>query len=500
MRTRPLAGVVLAWAFALLVLAVAALVAEARPGGGQGYSGGGSGSSRSSSSSYSGSGSSSYSGGSSSGSSSSGGGESFLLVVCCVVIGLGIEALKAKLKEAAQEQSWNSPSKQLVFVSPVEALREQDADFSLVLFEDFAFALFARAHGARHSDAALAGLSPYLARDARTQLLDRQPVATPVRAAVVGSLRIAEAYPGLRDFKVELVFEANLVLTAPDGDATHYVRERWHLCRPLGVRTRPWKGVRTFGCPACGAPLETGASSVCASCGQPVDDGRFDWRVQAITVEDWDDLPPSLTGTVEEKGTDLATVFTPGFGELRDALLRDDPSFTLQGLDARLRLIFEELQKAWTLRDLSGVRPYVSAGLYQYLDYWVTAYRAQGLRNEVEGATLERSELVRVVRDAFYDSLTLRIWGSGKDFTVRVDTGEVVGGSRTADRRYTEYWTLIRGANVRGASRADRSCPACGAAVKVSMEGNCAYCAALVTTGDFDWVLSRIEQDDSYTG
>jgi hypothetical protein len=31
------------------------------------------------------------------------------------------------------------------------------------------------------------------------------------------------------------------------------------------------------------------------------------------------------------------------------------------------------------------------------------------------------------------------------------------------------------------------------------MEGNCAYCGALVTAGDFDWVLSRIEQDDSYT-
>ena len=118
------------------------------------------------------------------------------------------------------------------------------------------------------------------------------------------------------------------------------------------------------------------------------------------------------------------------------------------------------------------MRPYVSAGLLQHLDYWVTAYRSQGLRNEVKGATLERSELVRVVRDAHYDSLTLRVWACGKDFTVRVDTEEVVGGSRREDRRYTEYWTLIRGAKVRG---------------------------ALVTAGDFDWILSRIEQDESYT-
>jgi hypothetical protein len=496
MTARRLPGIPVAWAFALLVLAILASVTEARPGGGQGYSGGGS----SNSSSSSGSSSSSYSSSSRSGSSSSGGGGSFLLVVGVVIVGLCIEAIKAKLKEAAQGQSWNSPSKQLVFVSPLEALREQDPDFSLVLFEDFAFALFARAHGARHSEAALAGLSPYLAPGARTQLLERHPVATPVRAVVIGSLRIAEGYPGIRDLKVELVFEANLVLAAPDGDLTHYVRERWYLCRPLGVRTRPWKGVRTFGCPACGAPLETGVSSICTSCGQPVDDGKFDWKVQSITVEDWDDLPPSLTGTVEEKGTNLPTVFTPGFRKLLDALLRDDPAFTLEALDARLRLIFEELQKAWAMQDLSGIRPFISAGLYQYLDYWVAAYRTQGLRNEVEGATLEMTEIVRVVRDTFYDSLTVRIRGSGRDFTVRTETGEVVGGSRTDDRRYTEYWTLIRGAQVRGAPRADRSCPTCNGAVKVGMEGNCAYCGALVTAGDFDWVLSRIEQDDSYTG
>jgi hypothetical protein len=419
------------------------------------------------------------------------------------LIGVSVLFAAKNILEMKLEE-WNSsttlPSPPLARSAALETLRGLDPDFSLVLFEDFAYALFARAHAARHGEAALAGLSPYLSRGAQWQLGGRNPCGSRVRAAVVGSLRIAEANMGIRDVKVELVFEANLVVAAPDGDVTHYVRERWFLGRPPGLKTRPWKGVRTFGCPACGAPLETGGSNLCASCGRIVNDGKFDWMVQSIVVEDEQERPPSLTGTVEEKGTDLATVFTPGFAQLRDALLRDDPAFTLEGLDARLRLIFGELQKAWAAQDLSGVRPFISAGLHQYLDYWVTAYRTQGLRNEVADATLVKSELVRVVRDACYDSLTLRIWGSGKDFTVRVDTGEVVGGSRTNDRRYTEYWTLIRGAKVRGAPRVDPACPACGGALKVSMEGNCAYCGALVTAGDFDWVLGRIEQDDSYTG
>jgi len=32
------------------------------------------------------------------------------------------------------------------------------------------------------------------------------------------------------------------------------------------------------------------------------------------------------------------------------------------------------------------------------------------------------------------------------------------------------------------------------------MAGNCEYCGSLVAGGDFDWVLSRIEQDDVYAG
>ena len=39
-----------------------------------------------------------------------------------------------------------------------------------------------------------------------------------------------------------------------------------------------------------------------------------------------------------------------------------------------------------------------------------------------------------------------------------------------------------------------------GLALAVSMTGNCNYCRVKVTTGEFDWVLSRIEQDESYGG
>jgi hypothetical protein len=109
--------------------------------------------------------------------------------------------------------------------------------------------------------------------------------------------------------------------------------------------------------------------------------------------------------------------------------------------------------------------------------------------------------LVKAVRDRWYDALTFRIWGAGRDYTVRQATGDVVAGKPRADRFYSEYWTLIRGAGVRGAPRADRACPNCGAPLdNVNMAGICQHCGAEISTGRFDWVLSKIEQDDSYTG
>ena len=43
-------------------------------------------------------------------------------------------------------------------------------------------------------------------------------------------------------------------------------------------------------------------------------------------------------------------------------------------------------------------------------------------------------------------------------------------------------------------------CPNCGAPLQINMAGNCGTCRVKVTAGQFDWVLSRIEQDDVYEG
>ncbi|MDQ3301027.1 MAG: hypothetical protein M3619_30990 [Myxococcota bacterium] len=51
-----------------------------------------------------------------------------------------------------------------------------------------------------------------------------------------------------------------------------------------------------------------------------------------------------------------------------------------------------------------------------------------------------------------------------------------------------------------GALLSGPACSNCGAPLQITMAGDCTHCGAHLTAGEFDWILSKIEQDDSYRG
>ncbi len=506
-------------AFVCLAAALAVCpeaLAEARPGGGQSYSGGGG---------------SSFSGGGSSFSSSGGGGGDgdaivFLIWLCIEhpVIGIPLTVCVVFYvyftKMKTDKQAWDSASEvdpNNVFdagpvrrAANIQAVRQVDPEFSQVLFEDFLYRLYAAAHQARQGPEAMAKLAPYLSPRARSQLLQRTPAGVPVSNVVIGSMNVTSVkVPDLREnrqgqpnsVRVTVKFESNLTAGPPHDLHTYYLRETWTLVRDATVLTKlPDDGAQSLHCPSCGAPYVASDQNRCTHCHQAVEGGTFDWSVSAVRLHEQQQRPPVLTQTVAEFGNNKATVFQPMYEMRFGKLTKDDPAVTQESLKARLQMIYTELNAAWTALDLSSVRPFVSDGLYNYLQYWIDAYRNQGLRNVLEGMQITRSEIVKTVRDKHFDAVTLRVYGTGRDYTVRQSDNKIVSGNRKRDRKYTEYWTLIRKANTRGAPRTDHNCPNCGAPLNIGMAGSCEYCGAHLTSGEFDWVLGRIEQDDSYDG
>jgi hypothetical protein len=392
--------------------------------------------------------------------------------------------------------------------APLSALVELDPEFSRVVFEDFCFRLYASAYRARGKASELAALAPYFTEETRGQLMAESPSGRSASNVVVGSLRIEQLSithgPEAEGFaEIALHYEANV--TFPGGPAegaeqTFYRQERWLLRRAASARTKPPEETERLGCPNCGAPFSSADGRRCAYCNQVVADGRFAWQVVQRSILVDESRSPALTSSVAERGTDRPTVRDPELSSGFEQLLARDPSVKLPSLETRTRLIYDELNRGWSDCDLSRIRALVSDGMFDYLRYWVEAYQAQGLRNVLEDMTISRMETAKVVHDKHFDAITLRLFASGRDYTVRAGTGQLVSGSKSASRSYSEYWTLIRSSEARGAARADATCPSCAAPLTVTMAGQCGHCGSHLTRGEFDWVLSKIEQDDVYEG
>ncbi|MFO0679458.1 MAG: zinc-ribbon domain-containing transport protein [Polyangiaceae bacterium] len=511
---------------ALVVLAVLAMAAMAwaasRPGGGQSYSG--------SSSRSSGSSSSRSSGGSSSGGGGGGGDLVALLVVLCIehpVIGIPIaaivvvvvvvNALRNKDQNANQwEAGAGAASAYTGGVAVANAgarrahsartelaeLTQFDPSFSLPVFEDFVYFLYAEMHRARGAGA-IEMLAPYLTDGVRATLQNNGQVAE-VAGIVIGSLAyddVTMASSAGDHVRVTLVFESNYVERyRPQGERRFFARERVVLSRTAGIPSRSPDKSTMLVCPNCGAPLQAMRGRTCSYCNTAVTPGQKDWSIQSVQLLEREERPPLLTSSVEEVGTNFPTVFDPHKDEAFAHLSQKDPAFAWNVFDARVRTVFEALQVGWTARDPLRVRPYMSDNLFQSQCYWLDLYKQARVINRTDGARVTRIDLARITSDVYFDAITVRVFATGADFTVQESDGKVLSGNPNKPRDYSEYWTFIRGAQKQGAPKGDRVCPNCGAPLQISMTGNCAYCNAKVTTGEFDWVLSRIEQDEAYVG
>ena len=387
-------------------------------------------------------------------------------------------------------------------------LKKFDPNFSEIVFTDFCYALYGKAHDARGGGSKKLELfSPYLSESARASLLQRNPPGLQeVKGVIVGSMQVAQIQ-GVETptVHVSLVFESNYTeVTKSDTqqptEMSYYVVERWELERKRDVLSPTPAQATALHCPRCGAPLQRDTVGACAFCGTKIDSGEFQWFVRSIDLESSEARGPQLISDVEEVGTDFPTVVQPNFAAIRSEFERNNPQFSWGQFQERARLIFNELQAAWSSLNWERARPHETDNIFQMHQYWIDAYRRQHMRNAVENCDITAIQPVKILEDAFYQGITLRIWAQGLDYNVD-SNGRVVSGSNRNLRMWSEYWTFIRNKQAQSSeARTDLNCPNCGSPLKVNATGICEFCGGKITSGEFDWVLSKIEQDESYAG
>ncbi|MCL2723873.1 MAG: Tim44-like domain-containing protein [Polyangiaceae bacterium] len=382
--------------------------------------------------------------------------------------------------------------------SHLEQLRRTDPAFSIVVFEDFLYFLYAEMHRARA--AGLDMLSPYLTDGVRAALRNDGRIAE-VTGIIIGAMTYNIISVGADGgATVRVIIESNYVERyRPQGEQRFFVKEEITLRRAAGVRSRTPDKAHTLNCPHCGGPLSAIRGNMCGFCHTQINSMTKDWAITDFRGFERKTLGPLLTSDVEETGTDLPTIFDPNARSVFAQIQAKDPTFTWELLEQRIGLIFQEFHAGWVGRDPAKMRPFLSDNLFQSQLYWIDLYRAARCTNRTDGAHITRLEFVSATTDAYYDSITVRLYGTGLDYTVS-DDGKVLSGSTRRPRAYSEYWTLIRGAQKKHTDKSHTQCPHCGAPLNINMTGNCQYCGAKVTSGEYDWVLSRIEQDEAYTG
>ena len=381
-------------------------------------------------------------------------------------------------------------------------LRRFDPNFSEIIFIDFCYALYARAHEARGRGAkALDELSPYLGSQARAALLQINPKVQSVEGIIIGGMQITEVR-GLDKpaVNVSVRFDANYTEVIDGKQMTYYVVDQWSLERKREVLSPTPEQATALHCPRCGGALQKDTNGACAFCGTRIESGQFQWYVQTVAMLNREPKGPLLTSDVPEVGTQNLTIVQPNFPAVRAAFEQNHPEFSWADFQARARMVFNELQAAWSSLQWEKARPFETDNIFQMHRYWIEAYKRQGLRNALDQCQIQAMQPTKIKVDAFYNSITLRIFARGFDYT-EDRNGRVVAGSKKNLRAWSEYWTFIRYSKAKpAASRADLNCPNCGAPLKVNATGICEFCGGKITSGEFDWVLSKIEQDESYSG
>jgi predicted lipid-binding transport protein (Tim44 family) len=510
----------LRWA-ALLLLVLAALfglptVALARGGGGSHSGGGGASHSGGGSSSGGGGG---FSGGSGSGGGSSGGGGGFslgvlpiaviVILVICAFIYVSARHPRGHGDFQPDTEGWkpegqpSGPEPQVL--AGVAAIKAADPEFEPETFlqrAEMAFLLVKRAYQDRNVHEARAFLSPPLWQGWSQQ----------VQALIEGHQR-----PVLENLNVRGM-QVPSVTRGPDGDAiqvhfdyvaaVHFLDDRngelmsgstedqrlgevWTFERQASARTVISGGATASKCPNCGALLKLNDDGRCDYCKADITSGRYDWIITQMNP-DW------------FRGASTASAFgaaqmDPGSGMA--TIKSSDAQFDEQAFRGRVQQAFFALQAAWQDRDLSASRPFMSPGLYLGWSSQVEQLIELHKKNVLEGLRVDGIDVVKVVHGSALDDVTVRVTATCADYEVDEQTGKMIFGSRDPSQ-FTEYWTFQRSVGVQTTSRStlDKVCPNCGAPLEINQVGECRYCKAAVTSGRFDWVLSRIEQEDDYAG
>ncbi|MCU0849351.1 MAG: TIM44-like domain-containing protein [Spirochaetes bacterium] len=195
-------------------------------------------------------------------------------------------------------------------------------------------------------------------------------------------------------------------------------------------------------------------------------------------------------------------------GPAVDAVRSADPAFDPAKFMERAGAISSMIQAAWSAGDMKPVRNFVSQGVYNRFRLQLEMMaRDEGVRNVSADYHPAGLEITGISDSKNYQTLHVKLRATIRDVTVPKDAPDdevkkALGAAEVSSFGEIHSFTRKRGAKTDPSKDILKGvCPNCGYVPDNFGEVNkCGSCGGVYNSGEFDWVLSEITQEEEWKG
>lgn len=184
--------------------------------------------------------------------------------------------------------------------------------------------------------------------------------------------------------------------------------------------------------------------------------------------------------------------------QIENKIQENDPDFNKEELIAWSKNLFVKLQQAWTARDWETIRTFETESLFEQHRNQLQGYIDKKQINVMDRICVKYAYLYNYRIEGDKEVLTVRLNSRMTDYIIDEETQKILKGDKETERVNTYLLTFIRKNGVKtkpGSIEVNTTnCPNCGAPTKITSSGKCEYCGSVMTTGEYNWVLSNLER------
>ncbi len=174
-----------------------------------------------------------------------------------------------------------------------------------------------------------------------------------------------------------------------------------------------------------------------------------------------------------------------------------DENFSIEEFKSWARDLFIKLQDSWTKRDWSVIRCFETNQLFEQHSTQLQGYIDNKQINVLEGVAVNWVKLLKFEQSGDKEILSVVLSSKMIDYIIDEETKELIKGDKNTVIINAYKLTFIRKKGVKTNLGEDTvnttNCPNCGAPTKITSSGQCEYCGSVITTGEYNWVLSNLE-------